>query len=51
MTGLVLAPVAWAVWVLTRDLRDAMPAVAYAALAGLGLLALHYGLGHAESRG
>ncbi len=51
MAGLVLAPVAWAVWVLTRGLRDAMPTVAYAVLAGLSLLVLHYGLVHAENRG
>ena len=44
MAGLVLAPVAWAVWVLTRGLRDAMPTAAYAVLVGLVLLVLHYGL-------
>jgi hypothetical protein len=51
MAGLVLAPAAWGAWTLTADLRAAVPAAAYAALAGLALLTLHYMLVNAEDRG
>jgi len=51
MAGLVLAPIVWGTWTLTADLRNAIPAPAYTVLVGLALLALHYGLVHAEDRG